>query len=92
MFVIIAYDISNDRRRTRIHKTLKSYGTWTQFSLFECRLTEQDYIRLRQRLAKLLDPETDAVRFYFVCASCEKKVELLGKPLPPALDEPMFGE
>ncbi|WP_218080768.1 CRISPR-associated endonuclease Cas2 [Anthocerotibacter panamensis] len=92
MFLIVAYDISNDRRRTKVHKVLKSYGEWTQFSLFECRLTDKDYTKLRLRLQKLLDPEVDAVRFYFLCLGCEGKVESMGKPLPLALDEPLFGE
>ncbi|HJT59212.1 MAG TPA: CRISPR-associated endonuclease Cas2, partial [Ktedonobacteraceae bacterium] len=33
---VIAYDIPDDRRRTRIHKTLLGFGKWTQYSLFEC--------------------------------------------------------
>jgi CRISPR-associated protein Cas2 len=92
MFIIVAYDISNDRRRTKVHKTLKSYGEWTQFSLFECRLTEKDYTKLRLRLEKLLNPETDAVRFYFICGNCEGKVESMGKSLPAPLEDPLFAE
>jgi len=90
MFIIVAYDISKDRRRTKVHKVLKSYGDWTQFSLFECRLTETDYARLRLRLRDLINLETDAVRFYFLCAGCEGRAETIGKPLPPELDEPLF--
>ncbi|MFM7575972.1 MAG: CRISPR-associated endonuclease Cas2, partial [Microcystaceae cyanobacterium] len=43
MFVVVSYDISEDKRRTKVHKILKSYGQWMQFSLFECDLTEKDY-------------------------------------------------
>ncbi|HEU5378541.1 MAG TPA: CRISPR-associated endonuclease Cas2, partial [Ktedonobacteraceae bacterium] len=36
---VIAYDISDDRRRTNVHSILKGFGQWTEFSLFECFLT-----------------------------------------------------
>ncbi|MEX0269390.1 CRISPR-associated endonuclease Cas2, partial [Leptolyngbyaceae cyanobacterium UHCC 1019] len=39
MHLVISYDISEDKRRTKIHKILKSYGQWMQFSVFECDLT-----------------------------------------------------
>lgn len=47
MHVVVCYDISENKRRTRIHKILKSYGEWMQFSVFECDLTEMQYARLR---------------------------------------------
>ena len=33
MFFVVAYDIEDDKRRTKIHKLLKNYGQWMQFSL-----------------------------------------------------------
>ena len=55
MFVVVSYDISEDKRRTKIHKILKPYGQWMQFSLFECDLSEKDYAKLRSRLNKIID-------------------------------------
>jgi CRISPR-associated protein Cas2 len=78
MNVVITYDISEDKRRTKIHKVLKSYGQWMQFSVFECDLTETQYARLRSRLSKLIKPEQDSIRFYFLCACCKNKVERIG--------------
>ncbi|MDJ0514797.1 MAG: CRISPR-associated endonuclease Cas2 [Trichodesmium sp. MO_231.B1] len=31
MYVVICYDISDDKRRTKIHNILKSYGQWMQY-------------------------------------------------------------
>jgi len=45
MYVVISYDIPEDKRRTKIHKTLKSYGQWMQYSVFECDLTETQYAK-----------------------------------------------
>jgi CRISPR-associated protein Cas2 len=79
MFIVISYDISEDKRRTKIHKVLKSYGQWMQFSVFECvDLSETEYAKLRSRLAKMIKPETDSVRFYFLCACCQGKIERIG--------------
>ncbi len=67
MFVIISYDIKEDKRRTKIHKILKSYGEWVQYSIFECDLTQTQYAKLRDRLSKIIDRDTDNIRFYFMC-------------------------
>ncbi len=82
MFVTISYDISDDRRRTKIHKILKSYGQWMQYSIFECELTPTQYAKLRSRLNKLIKSETDSIRFYFLCACCQGKIERIGGEMP----------
>jgi CRISPR-associated protein Cas2 len=78
MHIVITYDISNDKRRTKIHKILSSYGQWMQFSVFECNLTPTEYRRLRNRLNKLIQAEEDSIRFYFLCECCQAKVERIG--------------
>ena len=78
MNVIVSYDISEDKRRTKIHKVLKSYGQWVQYSVFECYLTDTQYAKLRSRLNKLIKPESDSILFYFLCACCVSKVERIG--------------
>lgn len=82
MFVVVSYDISEDRRRTKIHNILKSYGQWMQYSVFECDLTRTEYAKLRSRLAKLIKPNEDSVRFYFLCGCCQEKVERIGGEIP----------
>jgi CRISPR-associated protein Cas2 len=78
MHFVISYDISDDKRRTKIHKALTSYGQWMQYSLFECELTAAEYAKLRNRLDKLIEPEQDSVRFYSLCECCQRKVERIG--------------
>jgi len=79
---VIAYDIPNDKRRTKIHKVLLGFGKWTQYSLFECFLTRKQLVLLRSKLAEHLVAREDSVRFYPLCASCVSKVETVGGPLP----------
>lgn len=79
---VIAYDIPNDRRRTKVHKLLCGFGKWTQYSLFECFLNDKEHLKLRARLDDLLDVGEDSLRFYHVCAACVDKVETVGAPEP----------
>ncbi|MEA5536868.1 CRISPR-associated endonuclease Cas2 [Crocosphaera sp. XPORK-15E] len=82
MFVLVSYDISEDKRRTKIHSILKSYGQWVQYSIFECDLTETQYAKLRHRLSKLIQGDTDSIRFYFLCQCCQGKIERIGGEMP----------
>ena len=72
----------NKSRRTKVHKLLSGFGTWTQFSLFECWLTAKELVVLRQKLDKHLSAAKDRVRFYYLCEGCLKKVETVGMQLP----------
>ncbi len=84
-FYVIAYDIPDDRRRTKIHKILSGFGTWTQYSLFECFLSKKELVQLKAKLAKHLEETQDSVRFYPLCVNCVEKVETVGS-LPPNED------
>ena len=79
---VVAYDIASDRRRTKVHKVLSGFGHWTQYSLFECYLSEKQYVQLRQLLDRCLEASQDTVRFYPLCQTCRNKVETVGSPPP----------
>ena len=79
---VIAYDIPDDRRRTKVHKILSGFGTWTQYSLFECFLSKKELVQLRAKLAKHLKEAQDSIRFYALCAACLDKVETVGGEPP----------
>lgn len=82
MYIVVSYDVPEDKRRTKIHKVLKSYGQWVQLSVFECHLTDTQYAKLRSRLSKLIQPNQDSVRFYFLCGCCQGKIERIGGEQP----------
>jgi len=70
-----AYDIPNDRRRTRLHNALLNFGTPVQYSVFECWLTPDTLQKMRTRVSKIIRPRTDHVRYYLLCAACASRVE-----------------
>jgi CRISPR-associated protein Cas2 len=82
---VIAYDIPNDRRRAKVLKTLRGFGQWTQYSVFECFLSAKELVLLHEKLRKLIRPDEDSVRFYPLCQACCAKVETVGgeKPANP---------
>jgi CRISPR-associated protein Cas2 len=82
---VVAYDIPDDRRRTKVHKILQGFGKWTQYSLFECFLSRKELVQLRTKLSEHLIDKEDSVRFYPLCASCIERVETVGGP-PPTED------
>jgi CRISPR-associated protein Cas2 len=82
MLYVIAYDIPNDKRRTKVHKMLCGFGDWTQYSLFECFMDAKDLVHLRARLHELVHPQEDSVRLYPLCANCQGAVETFGSKAP----------
>jgi CRISPR-associated protein Cas2 len=75
-FVLVVYDISNDRRRTRLHNTLLNHGTPVQYSVFECLLDTEELARMKKATARVIKPRVDRVRYYYLCAECVGKTEV----------------
>jgi CRISPR-associated protein Cas2 len=82
MFVVVSYDIPEDKRRTKVMKALKNYGAHVQYSVFECELKDTAYKQMRERLKQLISPKHDSVRFYFMDEDAVGKIEVIGvKPV-----------
>lgn len=85
MFVVVSYDISNDRRRTKVMKKLKNFGNHVQESVFECELEQGAYHAMRAGLEKLIASREDNVRFYFLDEDAVARIEVIGdKPVERA--------
>ena len=78
MFVVVSYDVPDNKRRTRIMKLLKNFGAHVQYSVFECEVQDQAYKHMRQRLDRLIAPKEDSVRFYFLDEDQVKRIEVKG--------------
>jgi CRISPR-associated protein Cas2 len=78
MFIVISYDITDDRRRAKVFEELKDYGTWVQYSVFECNLTPDQIKRVQTTIAGLIHPREDSVRYYYLCQSCLAKCQVQG--------------
>ena len=82
---IIAYDIVNDQRRTRIAHTLESYGDRIQYSVFLVDAKPAKIIRIRATVLRQMDPREDRA---LICDlgplnGIQRMLEFMGRP--PAL-------
>jgi len=77
VYVIISYDISDDKTRSKVANLLEDHGKRIQYSVFECRL---DSKRLDDLITKLkpFAEECDSIRVYQICEACLKKAVVLG--------------
>ena len=83
MHTVIAYDVSCDRKRARLGTVLLGYGARVQKSVFEAKgLHEAAYLRMRSRAERLIDPATDRIRYWRLCAACAGRIEHFGAGPP----------
>lgn len=79
MFIVVCYDVPDDRRRTKASNVLKGFGTRVQKSVFECDISPKHFEKLQQRLGKVLTEE-DGLRYYLLCAECVPKIKIVQGP------------
>ena len=77
---ILAYDISHPKRLRKVATCCEDYGVRKQFSVFLCRLSTTDVVRLRSRLYDLIHLNEDQVLFIPLCAKCVQQIEAIGRP------------
>lgn len=89
MMVLVSYDVSladaaGARRLRRVSKACKDFGQRVQFSVFECIVDPAQWTKLKARLLGEIDAEQDSLRFYFLGANWQKRVEHVGAK--PSID------
>ena len=70
MMVLITYDVestseSGKKRLRNVAKSCRDYGQRVQNSVFECVLSEVQFLLLKTELESIIDLELDSIRFYF---------------------------
>jgi CRISPR-associated protein Cas2 len=93
MRVLVLYDVCTSdplgpRRLRQVARACQDYGQRVQKSVFECSVGDVHWIKLRDRLLKIIDPDHDSLRFYFL--DTDTIVEHHGTARPPDLDGPLI--
>ena len=83
MMVLISYDVSttDPAGKTRLRKVAKecqNHAQRVQNSVFEANLDYSSFLKLKDRLIRLIDSEKDSLRFYYLGNDWKKKVEHIG--------------
>jgi CRISPR-associated protein Cas2 len=85
-FVVVCYDVPENRRRWRLSRLLEGFGVRVQRSVFECWLTAGERRRLEKRIAWLANAAEDRVALHVLRQGAESRVVSLegGGPARPA--------
>lgn len=81
-FYIIAYDITDDKRRAKVAKLLESLAERVQGSVFEAYLAGDELEKLVKKLTRLIKKEEDSIRIYPICEVCRGKIRSIGQGTP----------
>jgi CRISPR-associated protein Cas2 len=78
---LVAYDICEPKRLRKVAHTCEDFGFRRQYSVFLCRLSALDLVRLKSRLYDIINLQEDQVLFIPLCSRCAEGIEALGKPV-----------
>lgn len=83
MMVLITYDVNTEtaQGKRRLHKVAKqcqNYGQRVQNSVFECIIDPALFKQLQAKLEKIIDPERDSLRYYYLGNEWRNRVEHVG--------------
>ena len=79
MFVVVSYDIEDNKRRSKVCNELKNYGEHVQYSVFECDISQIQIKKLQTDLKKIINQRQDSIRYYFLCQKCLDKLIIQGR-------------
>jgi CRISPR-associated protein Cas2 len=89
MLVLVTYDVATSEKKgtvrlRRVAKACRDFGQRVQYSVFEIEVDPAQWVRLKARLENIIDPATDSLRYYYLGANWQRKVEHVGAK--PAAD------
>ena len=79
MFLLIAYDIADNKRLYRVARVMENYGVRVQRSVFECRIGDKELAELLERVKMILRKREDRIHIYHLCAACHHRFEQSGR-------------
>jgi len=94
MMVLVTYDVrtstpGGERRLRRVAKACRDFGQRVQYSVFEVEVDPAQWTKLRAGLERLIDPEHDSLRYYYLGADWHRRVEHVGAKAAVDLNGPL---
>jgi CRISPR-associated protein Cas2 len=87
---LVSYDICDDKRLAKVHKTMRGFGDHLQYSVFECQMTRTDLVKCHHALGQIIDHREDQVLFVDLGPAegrGDRVITALGRPYSP-IDSP----
>lgn len=84
MFILITYDVDTQssagcKRLRKVAKECVNYGHRVQNSVFECVLSEAQFLIFKAKISEIIDNKLDSIRFYFLGKNWNRRIECLGR-------------
>ncbi|MCE5210230.1 MAG: CRISPR-associated endonuclease Cas2 [Deltaproteobacteria bacterium] len=76
-FIVIAYDIENNKKRREAASLLEAMGIRVNKSVFECFISKAKLEKLQAALDQLT-AHGDTVLYYTLCKSCIERIDRRG--------------
>lgn len=95
MLVLVTYDVSTTEgkgqaRLRAVAKACRDYGQRVQFSVFEIEVDPAQWTRLKARLEAIINPDADSLRYYYLGANWQRRVEHVGARPATDLNAPLI--
>lgn len=83
MLVLVTYDVNTleeggKRRLRHVARACQDFGQRVQYSVFEIEVDPAQWAKLKARLEAIIHPEFDSLRFYYLGANWQRKIEHVG--------------
>ncbi len=95
MMVLVSYDVATTdktgpKRLRRVAKVCQNHGQRVQYSIFECIVEPAQWTMMRQQLLDVIDEERDSLRFYFLGANWQRRIEHVGAKETVDMEGPLI--
>lgn len=83
MMTLVSYDVSttDNKGKTRLRKVSKecqNYGQRVQNSVFEIDVDYGTFLKVKNKLLKIIDPNHDSLRIYYLGNNWKHRIEHYG--------------
>ena len=83
MMTLVSYDVSttDNKGKTRLRKVSKecqNYGQRVQNSVFEIDVDYGTFLKVKDKLLKIIDPKHDSLRIYYLRNNWKHRIEHYG--------------
>ncbi len=95
MLILVTYDVSTSDqggagRLRRVAKACRDFGQRVQFSVFEIEADPAQWTTLKAKLERLIKPEVDSLRYYYLGANWQRRIEHVGAKPATDLNGPLI--
>lgn len=89
MMVLVTYDVRTSdpggaARLRRVANACRDFGQRVQYSVFEIEVDPAQWATLKAKLERLIDAHSDSLRYYYLGANWQRRIEQVGAK--PAVD------